>query len=345
LNTHQKPALTRPQARIGKGLRVIEATGTMARNHRFGTIESITCHTYLEQLLKSTPMLNQPLPDLDAWILFFSEAEMPILRQTARRLEEAHENIDRISGRDIASIVLQDPLLAIRVLAYIQSFKGKHLRSDITTIGNAVMMLGVEPFFKKFETPLTIEAMLKGEPQALLGVLQVIRRVQRASHYAHNWAIERHDMNVEEVALAALLHDLVEILLWCFAPKLAIAIRDLQKADKTLRSTAAQEQVLGLRLSDLELALCNAWHLPELLRMLMDDANAHLPRVQNVVLAVNLARHSISDWRDAALPDDFAAIESLLHINRETLLSRLDLPDDLINQYLQPAKPHTKPAP
>lgn len=279
-------------------------------------------------------MLTQPLPDLDAWIVFFSEAEMPILRQTARRLEEAHRNIDRVSGRDIAGIVLQDPLLAVRVLAYIQSFQGKHLRSDITTIGNAIMMLGIEPFFKKFETPLTIETLLKSEPQALLGLLQVVRRMQRASHYAYNWALERHDMNVEEVALAALLHDLVEILLWCFAPKLALAIRDQQKSDKSLRSAAAQERVLGLRLFDLQLALCNAWHLPELLRSLMDDANAHLARVQNVTLAVNLARHSISDWRDPALPDDFAAIEKLLHINRETLLSRLDLPDDLIAQYL-----------
>lgn len=282
-------------------------------------------------------MLNQPLPDLDAWVDFFSNAEMPILRQTARRLEEARQNIDRINGRDIAAIVLQDPLMAIRVLAYIQPFHGKHLRSDITTIANAVMMLGVEPFFSRFVNPETIETTLKGEPQAMLGVLQVIRRVQRASHYAHEWAHDRHDMNIEEVALAALLHDLAEILLWCFAPKLAIDIRNRQLADRTLRSTVAQEQVLGIHLFDLQRALCAAWRLPELLNTLMDDANSHLPRVQNVILAVNLARHSANDWRNAALPDDFSAIEKLLHINRETLLLRLDVPEDIVPLYLTPS--------
>ena len=281
-------------------------------------------------------MLTQPLDDLEAWVDFFSNAEMPILRQTARRLEEAHQNIDRVNGRAIAAIVLQDPLLAVRVLAYIQPFRGKHLRTDITTIANAVMMLGIEPFFSRFETPVTIEAQLKKEPQALLGVLHVIRRVQRASKYAGDWAYERHDMNVEEVALAALLHDLSEVLLWCFAPALAIEIRERQHADKTLRSATAQEQVLGIRLFDLQLALCDAWHLPELLNTLMDDANAHLPRVQNVSLAVNLARHSASDWDDAALPDDFTAIGKLLHISRETLLSRLNIPADLIQKYLAP---------
>lgn len=275
-------------------------------------------------------MLDHPLQDLEAWVLYFSGAELPILRQTARRLEEARENIDKVSGRDVAQIVLLDPLMAVRVLAYIQPFRGKHLRSDITTIASAVMMLGIEPFFRKFENPLTIEAALKDEPQAMLGVLQVIRRVQRATRYAHDWAFARHDVNVEEVALAALLHDLTEILLWCFAPKLAIEIRAMQLADKTLRSATAQERVLGITLFDLQLALCRAWHLPELLKSLMDDAHADLPRVRNVTLAVNLARHSAKDWTDAALPDDFAAIEKLLRIDRETLIARLRIPPEAL---------------
>lgn len=276
--------------------------------------------------MKSKAMLDHPLQDLDSWVLYLSSAEMPILRQTARRLEEARLDIDNVSGRDISRIVLQDPLMAVRVLAYIQPFRGKHLRSDITTIASAVMMLGIEPFFAKFESPVTIETTLKDEPQALLGVLQVIRRAQRASGYAHDWAFARHDTNDEEVTLAALLHDLSEILLWCFAPKLANQIRSRQNADRTLRSVVAQEQVLGVKLVDLQLALCRAWHLPDLLKSLMDDTHADHPRVRNVSLAVNLARHSAHGWADAALPDDFAEIEKLLHINHDTLMARLHIP-------------------
>ena len=281
-------------------------------------------------------MVDQPFEAMDAWIEYFGTVDMPILRQTARRLEEARQSIDRVNGREIAAIVLQDPLLAIKVLAYIQRFQGKRLHSDITTIANAVMMLGVEPFFAHFEAPTTIETLLKDEPQALLGVLHVIRRVQRASRYAHDWAFERHDMNIEEVELAALLLDLAEILLWCFAPQLAIEIRRRQQADPTLRSAAAQVEVLGIRLFDLQLALCDAWHLPELLKTLMDDANAGLARVRNVVLAVNLARHSANDWNNPALPDDFEAIEKLLHVDRPTLLARLNVPDEAAAQYLAP---------
>jgi hypothetical protein len=78
------------------------------------------------------------------------------------------------------------------------------------------------------------------------------------------------------------------------------------------------------------LALCHAWHLPELLTTLMDDGKAHLPRVQNVKLAVNLARHSTGGWTDPAIPDDLTAVQNLLHISRETLLHRLQLPPEVL---------------
>ena len=282
-------------------------------------------------------MTNQPQQSLESWIDFFSKAEMPVLRKTLRQLEEARSKIDRINGRDIAAIVLQDPLMSIRVLAYIQPFISKRLHSDITNIGNAIMMQGIEPFFKNIGEPPTIEAMLKNEPQALLGVLQVIRRSQRASRYAHLWAVERYELNIEEVTLAALLHDIAEILIWCFFPKQAVIIRSRLQADKALRSMNVQKEVLGFYLYELKQGLCSVMHLPELIMTLMDQNTAELPRVLNVLLAVNLARHSADGWENAALPDDFTAIQKLLRIDRETLLKRLDIPDDLVARYLVPA--------
>lgn len=273
-------------------------------------------------------MLTRPLQDLDNWLLFFSGAELPVLRSTVRQLEALRTDLDRVNGRDISRIVLRDPLMTVKVLAYIQPFSSKTLQNAITTIGSAVMMLGVEPFFEKFSGQITIEQVLKDNPQAMLGALQLIRRVQRAAHYAHKWALWRQDLNVEEVTIAALLHDLAEILLWCFAPKLATEIRERQKSNRTLRSSVVQRDVLGIELVDLQLALCKAWHLPQLLSSLIDPEHAEHPRIRNVQLAANLARHSANGWNDAALPDDFAAIEALLHINRDALIDQLGLSDE-----------------
>lgn len=273
-------------------------------------------------------MLTHPLQDLETWLLFFSGADLPVLRHTARQLDQMREKIDRVNGREVARVVLQDPLMTVKVLTFIQPFAGKSLRNDITTIASAVMMVGVEPFFDKFKDLNTVEGLLKAEPPAMLGTLQIIRRVQRAAHYAHEWALWRQDLNVEEVTIAALLHDLAEILLWVFAPKLAIDIREMQKADRSLRSAVAQERVLGIQLIDLQLALCRTWHLPQLLSNLIDPSHAEHPRIRNVLLAADLARHSANGWNDAAIPDDFAALEKLLHLNRDSLIERLKLTDE-----------------
>ncbi|MDR1367882.1 MAG: HDOD domain-containing protein [Candidatus Accumulibacter sp.] len=279
-------------------------------------------------------MLTRSLPGIEDWVDYFSRQKVPILRKTARRLENAREAIDHVTSRDITAIVLDDPLMAIRVLAYIQPFRGRHLSSDITTIASAIMMLGVNPFFKSIGYPATVEGDLAAEPQALLGILQVIHRAQRASRYAREWAFERHDIDLEEVTLAALLSDLSEILLWCFAPKLAIDIRNRQNADRSRRGAIVQEEVLGVRLIDLQSALCDAWKLPELLKTLMDENNSSLLRVQNVALAVRLARHSADGWKNAALADDFKDIENLLRIDRPALFSRLDIPEEFHAFYL-----------
>jgi hypothetical protein len=78
-------------------------------------------------------------------------------------------------------------------------------------------------------------------------------------------------------------------------------------------------------MNDLHLRLARAWHLPELLTTLMDHGNADNPRIKNVTLAVDLARHSANGWDDPALPDDYRAIEELLHVSHETLMHKLGL--------------------
>jgi HD-like signal output (HDOD) protein len=271
-------------------------------------------------------MLDHPLPDLDAWSLLFSSNGLPVLRITKRRIEEMRANLDRVDARELARLILQDPIMTVRVLAFTQPMRGRSLQHDITTIASSVVMAGIEPFFNYFSELFTIEDQLKeGGPHALLGVLQIVRRAQRAADYAQDWAVWRHDVNMEEVRIAALLHDLAEILVWCSAPRLGLAIHELQQANPTMRSTEAQKSVLGFTFQEIQMELCRVWNLPELLLTLIDEDNAANPRVRNVTLAVRLARHSSYSWDDPALPDDYKEIGELLNVTPETVRQRLGL--------------------
>lgn len=271
-------------------------------------------------------MLDHPLPDIESWVLLFAGNSLPVLRITKRRLEEMRADVDRVDARELARIILQDPIMTIRVLAFIQPLHGRSLQHDITTIASAVVMAGIEPFFHRFSELYTVEDQLhEAGPPALLNVLQTIRRAQRAADYAQEWAIWRHDINMEDVRIAALLHDLAEILVCCSAPALGLKIHALQQAQPTLRSVDAQTRVLGFPFLDLQRELCRAWHLPKLLQALIDDEHADTPRVRNVALAVRLARHSAHGWNDPALPDDYRDIGELLNLTPEAVRQRLGL--------------------
>ena len=271
-------------------------------------------------------MLDHPLPDTDAWVLLFSNNTLPVLRVTKRHLDEMRADLENVDARELARVILQDPIMTVRVLAYIQPLRSRSLQHDITTIAGAVMMAGMQPFFRRFEDLPTIEDMLKGcDSHALLGVLHIIRRAQRAADYAQDWAIWRHDLNMEEVRIAALLHDLAEILVWCFAPRLGLDIQAQQNANPAMRSADAQRNTLGLSFQDIQTELCKVWHLPQLLQTLIDDSQTNQGRVRNVELAVRLARHSAHGWSDAALPDDYVDIGKLLNITPEAVRQRLRL--------------------
>ena len=123
------------------------------------------------------------------------------------------------------------------------------------------------------------------------------------------------DLHSEEVRIAALLHDLAEMLMWCFAPDKMNIIFEMQQADRTLRSKAIQENILGFKLVDLQRELVEVFQLPPLLSKLMEDQDANEHRAINVSLAVNLARHSANGWDDAALPDDYQGIADFLHVD------------------------------
>jgi HD-like signal output (HDOD) protein len=262
-------------------------------------------------------MLERPLTDLAAWTRYFTMAPIPALRRTVADLCAAAADEDRANARDLAATILRDPLAALNVLAHLARPGRKRETAEIWTIEEAVLMLGVSPFLKRFSALGAVEDRLRGHPRALLGLLRVVCRAQHAAAWARDWAIRRQDLDVERITVAALLHDLAEMLMWCFAPTLALEVRRAQQADPGLRSRVAQKAVYGVELNAVQLALVRAWRLPALLVEMMDDAHAGRPRVRNVLCAVNLARHAEHGWSDPALPDDLADVAALLRVDAD----------------------------
>jgi HD-like signal output (HDOD) protein len=255
------------------------------------------------------------LQTIEQWVAMLREADLPVLGRSVAELNRLQEDEAGATPQRVADAVLHDPFMTVKVLLYLQEHRSRRRSAEITTIPHALMMLGMEPFFAHFGAQVALEDSVAGDTASLRGVCSVMSRARHAALYVRDWAILRHDVDPEEVIVAALLHDMAEMLLWCYAPHLAREIVARQEADRALRSERVQREVIGFRLIDLQLAMVRAWHLPEMLHVLIDEEHARNLRVTSVALATAVARHSAHGWDNPALPDDFAGIGKLLNMS------------------------------
>ena len=260
---------------------------------------------------------------LKHWVAHLSQSDLPVLKQTARDLAALRTDDKKLTVSAIAGVIARDPMMSVKLLRYLQQHKRKVQITEVIQVEQALLMLGVEPFFSNIAPQPVVEEMLKAHVAALAPVLRVVHRSHRASQYAQEWAVHLRDLHYEEVRIAALLHDISEMLMWCFAPDAMLEIRAIQQQDKSLRSQHVQQQVLGFGLVELQKELALQWGLPKLLLNLMNDASNHQQRERNVTLAINLARHSANGWDDAALPDDYKDIGELLHIPAQQVMEMI----------------------
>lgn len=274
----------------------------------------------VDPLVPTPSFITQPLRDLDAWVAHFRDAEIPVLGSTADALEAMRSNEDDVDANLIGEMVADDPLMTLKVLAYASTHRPPRLITDVETVTAAVVLMGISPFFGAFGAQPTLEDRLADEPEALEGLGDVLRRAHRAAQFALAFAVHRMDHDAAVIYEATLLHDFAEMLLWCHAPALALRIRAEQKADPSLRSHVIQQQVLHIQLPELQQALMRSWALPELLIQITDDRHARHPSVQNVMLAVRLARHSAESWDNPAIPDDITALSQLLNLSEPATL-------------------------
>ena len=259
--------------------------------------------------------LVRPLADVAAWTSHFRRAEIPVLRETVEALDALRANEERTDANSIGEMIGGDPLMTLKVLAYVSDHRSRSVVTGAETVIAALVMMGIPPFFRAFATPTSVEDRLAASPAALAGLQRVLRRAHRGARFALALAVHRTDPHAATVHAAALLHEFAEMLLWCHAPRLALLIQRRQDADPALRSSVAQRSVLHIELAELQNALTHAWQLPSLLAESGREPHAGHTGARIVALASRLARHTANTWDNPAVPDDIAEVAALLNLS------------------------------
>ncbi len=211
---------------------------------------------------------------------------------------------EQISARELADIAGGDPFLCLRLLREAESHRVQRLGHETTTPLGAVMQLGTDTFRR-----LLLDSPETDENNKGLAACEA--RAYLARHLALRWGTGRADVSPDEIAMAALLSEMGELLLWLFAQELPEAAEAALHSGRSARSLQAQVDMCGFRFKDLTLKCALIWHLPSLLTQLIrgvDNTRANLSRA-----CVDAARHLSSGGpADPALPSDIAEAKHII---------------------------------
>jgi HD-like signal output (HDOD) protein len=258
---------------------------------------------------------------LETWVTKIKDKPIPVLAQSIEKLNRLCAN-DDTSIQQIVDVVEQDPGLTVQLLRTCNSKDGGRLQREITSVQQAIMLVGTQALAGMAKKLPTLDESLQ-EP-AKSQVLRTFCRAYHAGYQAVYWAKLRRDMTPDEVFAASQLHFLGEMILALHAPEQLLAVFEMRR-EKSIAYEEAQYIILGFTFDQLSLAIATAWQLPQLVQDALQAENANNPRGFGIMLAVQLARAAAIDWYS----DKMASIH-------ENVSELLDLPvDEIVKQTHQ----------
>ncbi|TAK62513.1 HDOD domain-containing protein [Methylobacter sp.] len=207
-----------------------------------------------------SPKIIEGPHSLNEWTHVLCNEEMPIFSNTALCIHDIL-NDDRKGAMELASVILQDPNLTVKLLKISNTPHYNPSRQKMVTVSRAIIMLGSEVIRELTLVCSFFESILSSinKQQANEEIAQAIH----AAVHAKSIAMATNDKSPEEVFIATLLNHIGSISFWCFCGEQGESIQNLvSKGDCTREE--AEKKVLGFKLTELGASLSKAWKLGSL---------------------------------------------------------------------------------
>lgn len=262
---------------------------------------------------------------INQWVEYLKDKDTPVLPQTRAILAAlaagGDEQRDRMSALDLVDIVYADPYLALKLLRRAEERRSRQLGHDTTTPLAAVLQTG-------YDELQGIVAASPASDDVLPGCHTCEFRSILASSIARAWANRRADISPDEVAMAALLVEIGELLLWHFAPEMTDKETQVREWNERYWALIQRPSEIEFTFRQLTMALAQSWELPSLIVMLIKGTDS--PRA-------NIARLAADAAKLVTIDIELPALLAILHEVRKVvpaaslaeLCEPLPLPDDI----------------
>lgn len=228
-------------------------------------------------------IIAEPLT-LNGWTHVLCNEEMPIFSNTALSIHDIL-NDDRKGAMELASVILQDPNLTVKLLKISNTPHYNPSRQKLVTVSRAIIMIGSEVIRELTLVCSFFESILSAtnKQQANEEIAQAIH----AAVHAKSIAMITNDKSPEEVFIATLLNHIGSISFWCFCGEQGERIQKL--IAKGNAREEAEKKVLGFKLTELGASLSKAWKLGSLVEeSIKPNVFSKNPRVELVHLGYEI---------------------------------------------------------
>ena len=253
------------------------------------------------------------------WVQQVTEKDMPVLSRTAAEISKLTEGDDSpISA--ICDLILQDAAMTMHVLRLTDS--AYHMRRNRSnSISRALVMLGYEEVRSICLSLAVFRPLLSSKAHQELP--NEMARAFHASLQAMQLAITKGIPSAEEVMIAALMHNLGEMVFWCFGKEHAEMLYQEIYANN-LSPEEAQWKVIGFPLNQLTAELGKKWGLGELLQNVLIGDESSDPRIAAVKLGHRFAQAAEKGWQSEECKTVLQEIAQFTNQPIETLLPAME---------------------
>ncbi len=204
-------------------------------------------------------IIAEPLT-LNEWTHVLCNEEMPIFSYTALSIHDVL-NDDRKGAMELASVILQDPNLTVKLLKISNTPHYNPTRQKMVTVSRAIIMIGSDVIRELTLVCSFFESILSSTNKEQAN--EEIALAIHAAVHAKSIAMAANDTSPEEVFIATLLNHIGSISFWCFCGAQGERIQALINKEHFNREEA-EKKVLGFKLTDLGVSLSKAWKLGNL---------------------------------------------------------------------------------
>ncbi len=223
---------------------------------------------------------------LKHWVQKVSEYDFPIFQSTINALSNISVE-DDTSASELTSVILRDPSLSAKILKFANSSYYNPSQAKTYTVSRAVVLMGFDVVRDIGLSLAIIESFLGAKSRTIVSALMA--KSFHAATQARNLARENGEKGLEEIFLAALLHNLGEMVFWCVADDELVDKLLTAMEDEEYDEEEAQESILGFKLADLTHALVSKWNMNKILADTLSDTPSDDSRKKYIHFGVKLA--------------------------------------------------------